>query len=227
MAITLDGSTNNIAIGANATGPSYLRLYEDTDNGTNYLDIIAPASLASNSILTLPDTTGTLINTAPGTAGNLLTSNGTAWVSQAAAGGGKVLQVVQSTITTQTIFSSSTYADATDFNASITPSSASSKVLVLMGVYLYMDNFNAGSTNISAKIVRGATDIYESLLVSGYALNISVATPLIYLDSPASTSSVTYKLQVKASSAYNNSRINPTNLTYLPKSTITLMEIAA
>ena len=62
MAITLDGSTNNIAIGANATGPSYLRLYEDTDNGTHYIDIIAPATVTSNRTLTLPDTTGTILN---------------------------------------------------------------------------------------------------------------------------------------------------------------------
>ena len=62
MAITLDGSDNKIAIGANATGSAYLRLYEDTDNGTNYVDIIAPASVTSNRTLTLPDTTGTVLN---------------------------------------------------------------------------------------------------------------------------------------------------------------------
>jgi hypothetical protein len=195
-------------------------------SGTGTLTIAAP-NTNTDYTLTLPQATGTLINTAPGTASNVLTSNGTDWVSQAAAGGGKLLQVVQSTITTQTIFSSSTYADATDFNASITPSSTSSKVLVFMNIAVFLDNFNTGSTNIGAKIVRGATDIYESLFAAGYALNIFVATPLIYLDSPASTSSVTYKLQVKASSAYNNSRINPSNLTYSSKSTITLMEIAA
>ena len=62
MAITLDGSDNKIAIGANATGSSAVRLYEDTDNGTNYVDIIAPASITSNRTLTLPDTTGTILN---------------------------------------------------------------------------------------------------------------------------------------------------------------------
>lgn len=61
MAITLDGSDNKIAIGANATGSSAVRLYEDTDNGTNYVDIIAPASITSNRTLTLPDATGTLL----------------------------------------------------------------------------------------------------------------------------------------------------------------------
>ena len=61
MAIILDGSDNKIAIGANATGSAYVRLYEDTDNGTNYVDIIAPASVTSNRTLTLPDQTGTVL----------------------------------------------------------------------------------------------------------------------------------------------------------------------
>jgi hypothetical protein len=63
MAITLDGSTNNIAIGANATGSSFLRLYEDTDNGSNYIDLIAPSSVGSNRVLTLPDSTTTIVGT--------------------------------------------------------------------------------------------------------------------------------------------------------------------
>lgn len=140
---------------------------------------------------------------------------------------GSVLQVVQSIITTETVFSSSSFADATNFNASITPSSASSKILVSMNVCLYLDNFNTGQTNIAGKIVRGSTDVYESLLISGYGININSITPFTYLDSPATTSSVTYKLQVRASSTYNNSRVNSSLTVYPAKSTITLMEIAA
>lgn len=63
MAITLDGSDNKIAIGANATGPSYLRLYEDTDNGSHYIDVIAPSAFGTNRVLTLPDATTTLVGT--------------------------------------------------------------------------------------------------------------------------------------------------------------------
>ena len=63
MAITIDGSTNNIAIGANATGSSFLRLYEDTDNGSNYIDLTAPSSFGTNRVLTLPDATTTLVGT--------------------------------------------------------------------------------------------------------------------------------------------------------------------
>jgi hypothetical protein len=56
-------------------------------SGTGIFTIASPNS-NTNRTLTLPDSAGTLINTAPGTTGNVLTSNGTDWVSQAPAGGG-------------------------------------------------------------------------------------------------------------------------------------------
>jgi hypothetical protein len=49
-----------LSVPANSTAASAVRLFEDTDNGTNYVDIIAPASIASDSTLTLPSITGTL-----------------------------------------------------------------------------------------------------------------------------------------------------------------------
>lgn len=42
-----------------ASGPTDIRLFEDTDNGSNYASIIAPATLGSNIVLTLPSATGT------------------------------------------------------------------------------------------------------------------------------------------------------------------------
>lgn len=152
----------------------------------------------------------------------------TGQVPDANAPSGSVIQVVQTQITAQTIFSSSSYVDATSFSASITPSSTSSKILVVMNVHTYLDNFSTGNIHINGKIVRNSTDVYETLIVSGYAINITSFFPLIYLDSPATTSSTTYKLQVKASDTYNSSRINRnTTAGYTPVSTITLMEIAA
>jgi hypothetical protein len=45
-----------------ASWPADIRLFEDTDNGTNYISVIAPATIASNAVQTLPATTGTLVN---------------------------------------------------------------------------------------------------------------------------------------------------------------------
>jgi hypothetical protein len=55
--VTAVGSVN---VSGTTSGPADLKLYEDTDNGTNYVSLIAPASLASNVTLTMPSTTSTL-----------------------------------------------------------------------------------------------------------------------------------------------------------------------
>ncbi len=44
---------------ASASGPTDMRLFEDADNGSNYVSLIAPASLSGNVVMTLPSATGT------------------------------------------------------------------------------------------------------------------------------------------------------------------------
>jgi len=53
---------------ATASGPTDLRLFEDTDNGSNYASLLAPSSLASNVVATLPSVTGTLLTGTVGAA---------------------------------------------------------------------------------------------------------------------------------------------------------------
>ena len=49
---------------ATSSGPAEIRLFEDSDNGTNYVGIIAPSSMASDRTITLPDATDTLVGKA-------------------------------------------------------------------------------------------------------------------------------------------------------------------
>lgn len=137
----------------------------------------------------------------------------------------RILQVVEGTTTTSTSSSTTTYAD-TNLSASITPSSTTSKVLVLVnhgGTYK-----ESGSTanGLNMRIVRGATtletwaDMYFTNTNSAfYGANIQ----LQYLDSPATTSATTYKTQFANRTAaavvglQNNSN----------KSSIILMEVSA
>jgi len=56
---TITGITQLEVAGTNSAG-AQVRLFEDTDNGTNYVDVKAPDSLASNVVSTLPATTTTL-----------------------------------------------------------------------------------------------------------------------------------------------------------------------
>jgi len=68
MAVDINGD-GLIGLGGTSTTQGRLRLFEDTDNGTNYIEITAPASVASNRTITLPDNTGTVLTTASTFAG--------------------------------------------------------------------------------------------------------------------------------------------------------------
>lgn len=208
--------SGQIGVGINGSTPVAFSTSGVQLNGsTSGSVIVASPAVAGNNTLTLP--------TSNGTAGQVLTTNGSGALSFS--GAGKVAQIVQTTITTEFVFSSATYADATNFNLSITPTNSSSKVLVMMTPHVFIDNYSTGVTEITGKIVRGSTDIFELTLAGGYGQYTAHPYPIIYLDSPATTSATTYKLQVKASTSYNNSRINNTNSSTTAKSTITLIEV--
>lgn len=67
-AVTTGIMTNNglvthnvgVAVKNGATGPGFIDIYEDSDNGTNKVQIISPSSIASDKVQTLQDVTGTV-----------------------------------------------------------------------------------------------------------------------------------------------------------------------
>lgn len=136
---------------------------------------------------------------------------------------GSVLQLVSSSTTTNVSSSTSTYAD-TGLSATITPTSASSKILVLVGHTTIQVQSN--STGCGMKLLRNSTEINRIAFYVGYANIVPQydgGISVCYLDSPASTSALTYKTQF-------NSESNSASVTLQPSSsmsTITLMEIAA
>ena len=164
---------------------------------------------------------------AVGTNGQVLTADsstasGLKWAT--AAGGGKVLQVVTGTTSTEVSTSSATYAD-TGLTATITPTLSTSKILVL---WTHNGGFRTSTANIAAdiKLFRGATQIQYSK-DNGYtstveALGFTVASSI--LDSPATTSATTYKTQFATSNA--GSQVILQRASSGP-STIILMEIGA
>jgi hypothetical protein len=155
---------------------------------------------------------GTYDNLPIGTTNQILTADTTVspykvkWASPA--GGGKVLQVVQGTLTSTFSTTSSSYVD-TGLTVTITPSSATSKVYVTY------------SGNTAATITGSATNNYgllrlmadatavQGLNVGYYALASStnpeayIPTALSLLHSPATTSAVTYKIQIRVAAATN------------------------
>ena len=136
---------------------------------------------------------------------------------------GSVLQVVEGSTGTETFTTSSTYV-STNLSASITPTSTTSKILIIVSATIYV---SSSAQNVNATVYRGGTDIasaYSSgVLFFGDGPTGWAKCATTILDSPASTSSLTYFLYLKASSAGTNVGANR-NTT---RNSIILMEIAA
>jgi hypothetical protein len=168
-------------------------------------------------------------NLAVGTNGQVLTADSTVsptglkWATPA--GGGKVLQVVTVTTSTTVINSTTTFAD-TGLTASITPSSASSKILVIASQMGCRRTAGSSTNALIINLFRGATDI---ALMAGDGLytasTLQQDAPVTYahLDSPATTSSTTYKTRFKNADNTASVRVQTTS----ELSTIILMEIGA
>jgi hypothetical protein len=182
---------------------------------------------------TLTTTTGDIIyasgaNTparlAIGTSADVLTVSGGIPAWAAPAGGGKVLQVVYAT-STNADSTSTSYAD-TGLTATITPSAASSKILVIVNQSGINKNSNNTENATSIQTLRGATQIAEvgNIAYTNSALNLRSATYSVsVLDEPATTSATTYKTQFKNLAASATVSVQASS----SKSTIILMEIGA
>jgi hypothetical protein len=138
---------------------------------------------------------------------------------------GSVLQTVQGYTTTAITTTSGSQVD-TNCSASITPKSASSKILVILSFNGYVSS-GSGVTfgDMYSYMVRGSTTIASSRTainfgVSTWSDTIFAQQCLVYLDSPATTSSTTYKLQVAVSNGL------PLTVPFQSFGSMTLMEIA-
>ena len=165
-------------------------------------------AVAGSTVLTLPAVTGTILTTTSPKAGN-------------------VIQVVSASYSTQTSNSTNTPAD-TGLTATITPSSSSSKILVLV---------NQSGVEKDAANSQNAVDLFlqkngsNLIKIGGYIAytnsslrNIVGTVSCAYLDSPATTSALTYKTQ------FFNAGANAAAVLVQSQaavSTITLLEIAA
>ena len=200
----------------------------DTTVFTNAGAAIAKATVDAKGDLIAGTADNTVARLAVGTNGHTLVADsaeatGLKWA--APAGGGKVLQVVSGTLTGFANTTSSSLVD-TGLTVSITPTLATSKILVLLAANgVGKDNAN-GSADY--QLLRGATVIQKLGDNFGYNntsnTNVLATISTAYLDSPATTSSTTYKLQfagVTSAKALINTYANNNNTV----SVITVLEI--
>ena len=189
---------------------------------------IQPDTLTTKGDIYAASASGTVGRVAVGTNGQVLTADsaqtrGLAWSTVAVTP--RIGQVVQTTTATSTATASTSYVDATDITATITPTLSTSKILVTINTTVGADgNFNL-APNVQTQIMRGATSLIESgpiLIYTNVSQTASFFTQrisLVYLDSPATTSATTYKLQVKKGNGTSGTA------GYAGTSTVTLQEV--
>lgn len=239
--ITGGGTSGAVTIGVSAASTAAAGVVQLSDSTSTTSSVLASTPTATKSAYDLAaaavpkstvTTAGDIIYATGSGAVTRLGIGSTGQVLKVAAGvpswgsdNGKVLQVVNAIYGTETSTASSTFAD-TGLTATITPTSATSKIMVFMTMPVYKDISN---TNGEFKLIRTATTIAT---LSNAAYNATTggidigAVAINYLDSPATTSATTYKVQF--ASQANSSRVvinrggGQTN-----QSSITLMEIGA
>lgn len=166
-----------------------------------------------------------------GTAGQVLAVNSGAtapeWVPS---GSGKVLQVVQATYSTATATSTAGSWVDTGLSASITPTSATSTILI-MTTQMIGQTGNLNDRGWNVQLLRASTAIFPSS--GSYNTYLSITSigdirtthSLHYIDSPATTSATTYKTQMMNQTG--RTAVTTTAQDTTQTSSMILMEIGA
>ena len=145
---------------------------------------------------------------------SVLQTNGSGVLSFASAGGGGILQLKSANEPAKLTTTSTSYAGITNLSVTLTPSSASNKILILAHVSMSGQNGGnaGGGTAIfrNGSILSGANGAASGSRTRGFAQGISgyavsstqewamFANSVIFLDSPATTSSTTYQVYWRA-----------------------------
>ena len=200
---------------------SQLKLTADSGGGT--VAIKAPASTTSNSAFEL---------TLPGTGNRGL---------------GKILQVVNATTTSEASTAGTTFLD-TNLTANITPTAASSKILITISQQLALntnDSGNGGGLNILRKVANGSFSVIENSPANSTGpfsyftsqggattLNLHLRHNMTHMDSPSYTvgQQLTYKTQMRMYQSATNAMLRAQHAAadvHDAISHIVLMEVAA
>lgn len=181
---------------------THSRMVSDVDAGSTYATTASQGTAAALDVGTSANNVVQLDGTA-----KLPAVDGSALTNMSA--GGKVLQVVQTSVTAQSNLTSTSLADSGHPAASLTPATTGSKVLIN-----YTGNWGESVAGIETLIVvyrqiaSGGYSVLAGTMVGKQSQTGYVHAPLNinFLDSPNTTGQVDYKIYYKVSSgtAYYN-----------------------
>lgn len=142
-------------------------------------------------------------------------------------GAGGVLQIKTAIKTDAFTSSSTSFVDVTGISVSITPTASNSKILVLVD---YKGSMGVkASVTFYGNLLRDSTIIYNMGSVGGDTgvVDFVSSSGCVFLDSPATTSATTYKIQGRGDGAAWACNRRQGNASVMSHSSITVMEIAA
>ncbi|MBM4251845.1 MAG: hypothetical protein FJ146_07725 [Deltaproteobacteria bacterium] len=207
------GSTGADALTLGVTGSSkYLFAQYDTTADAGRIGAYDSAGsgaiknlyLAASNVgigTTAPSSTLTVNGTIESTTGGIKFPDGSVQ-STSATGGSQNIASTEFTSTFTT--TSSSWVDVTGFSVTITPSRTDSKILLFANVVAGLN----GAGSAAFRLLRGSTAIAVPPTVSGYNAvsganlnsgtdsNNNKSTTVVFVDTPGTTSTVTYKIQV-------------------------------
>ena len=139
----------------------------------------------------------------------------------------RVLQVVSTLKNDPQTVTSTSFVDITGLSVSVTPSSTTSKILVLATVFL-----SNGANTSFVNLVRDSTAIAQPSAGTSPATTITSSSmannsSVMFLDSPATTSATTYKLQIRVNTGTGYVNRSSFDVQQTAVSSITVFEVSA
>ena len=204
---------------------------------------IGTRGIQAQSIDLTTKVTGTLpvpnggLGLASGTTGQFLKFTGTETLAPAEAGGGKIGQVLNVANGSGSNTTSTSWSDQSNATVNITPSATSSKIYI---TYNFGGWYVANTSNIGqVKLVRGIGGSFSNIITPAHNSSSTVVqgqvssgqqgggASIAYLDSPNTTSTVTYKIQIKTDNAAMNFSCNKNSAHQTNGQYLTVMEVLA
>ena len=184
--------TSPVITGANAT------ITSGTITGITDLTVAdggtGVSALTAENVI-LGDGTNPVKFVAPGTSGNVLTSNGTTWLSEAFG-----VRIKNITFNSSSSAYSNATASATDMiTVTVTPASASSKFFIVGSTSLLCTG--GASNGCIVNLVKDSTIIFSQNAGHGLNNDFNATSSPAVVDSPATTSPITYRVSAVRSGA--------------------------
>ena len=214
-------------------------------SGGNSVSIAVPTSNPSSSEVEFK------LPGSDGSANQVLKTDGSGNLSFAADQGGKILQVKNAIKTDTQSVTNNTFTDISGLSISITPSSSSNKILfrgyvslgtesnTVMAIRIFRDSTEIGKSTANSTTANNSTATAAGLNVSSVTSSVKSQIHQLQfevLDSPNTTSAVTYKVQFAEISLYqyasvivyvNRTYFTPSASLHGVISSVTAMEVAA